>query len=215
MGVADDILSDGGNTTTTTTTTKALPQFDFAAQPIEEMQSMDDDQLLVPQQSDERTFDQKLDASEQLKINALRVSRQNPFGKLKRNNTRKALAEMEDLANAKENLPKLEAWLEKKQNSMPYQWQKRWVVVKGSYLLWSDKQRSIKDAKSVSDRKKFNNSINILAITLIDPVTKGKSQRKFVITVGNKEDNGKYKEYMWKCATMDDRDFWVKSMNRH
>ena len=147
-------------------------------------------------------------------MEALRVSRQNPFSKLKRSNTRKALTEMKELASAKEDLPKLEAWLEKKQSSMPYQWQvlacipwllllsvclqKRWVVVNGSYVLWSDIQRNIKDAKSVSDRKKFNNSINILAITLIEPVTKGKSQRKFVMHVGKKEDKNKHKDYVWR-----------------
>eukprot|EP00483_Globobulimina_turgida_P009205 UN09224 len=145
-------------------------------------------------------------------MESLRVARSNPFGKLKHSNNKKALAEMQLIADAKEGLPVLATWLEKKQHSMPYQYHKRWVIVKGSHLLWSDIQREIKNVKDAKQRKKFNKSINIMSITEIRAVTKGKTQRKFAFNVGSKK---KKKEYVWRCATKSDRDFWVKSLAKH
>eukprot|EP00483_Globobulimina_turgida_P005264 UN05274 len=119
---------------------------------------------------------------------------------------------MQKISDAKDGLPKLAAWLEKKQRSMPYQYQKRWVIVKGSHLLWSDIQRDIKNVKDVNERKKFNNSLNIMSITEIRVVKKGKTERKFAFNVGSTKQKN---EYVWRCATKSDRDFWVKSLKKH
>lgn len=108
----------------------------------------------------------------------------------------------------------MEAWLEKKSTSITKNWQKRWSIVRGSYLLWSDIQRSIKDPKNPKERRKFNNSINLMTITDVSPVTKGKTQRKFTITVGGGGKN-KRKEYLWKCATKEDREYWVNGLKKH
>eukprot|EP01083_Nonionella_stella_P026718 73593_1 len=180
---------------------------------------------------DERSMMDKLDDKEKLKMESMRVARTNPFSKLQRTNTKKALKEMQDIAAAKDDLPEMAAWLEKKQSTMPYQWQKRWVIVAGmcgfvwiclglcrqrvligSYILWSDIQRKIKDTKNIKERKKFNNSVNIMSIAEVNPVKKGKTQRKWVIVVGTGK---KKREYVWKCATQSDRDHWVNGLQKH
>ena len=79
----------------------------------------------------------------------------------------------------------LQAWLEKKSTTIGLRgYHKRWVMVKGSYLLWSDVQRDIKDVRNVKERKKWKNSINIMNIKDIQAVTAGKTQRKFKIFIG-------------------------------
>jgi len=145
----------------------------------------------------------------------VRVSKPNAFSNLKRNNTRKVLGDMQQIQDNKDNLPILEAWLEKKSTSMARGYQRRWVIVRGSHLLWSDIQRDIKNPKDAKERRKFNNSINIMSIKDIQPVTKGKTQRKFTLIVGTSGIKNKRKEYLWKCATKEDRDFWVKGLQKH
>ena len=93
----------------------------------------DERPLLMNLKSSE-TFVSRLDDKEKLRMDATRIQRANPFTKLKREKTKKMLKEMHDIANAKEDLPKLAGWLEKRQPHLPYSWQKRWVVVKVSAL---------------------------------------------------------------------------------
>eukprot|EP00484_Ammonia_sp_Unknown_P020859 CAMPEP_0197027810 /NCGR_PEP_ID=MMETSP1384-20130603/7683_1 /TAXON_ID=29189 /ORGANISM="Ammonia sp." /LENGTH=465 /DNA_ID=CAMNT_0042456723 /DNA_START=20 /DNA_END=1417 /DNA_ORIENTATION=+ len=156
-----------------------------------------------------------LSDEEKRKLDVLKVQRTNPFTQLKRSNTKQALMEIEKMADAKVKLPALAAWLEKKKASAPYSWQKRWVLVKGSHFLWSDIQRDIKDPKSLAERKKWNNSISLLSVREVKAVSKGKTQRKFTVVVGTSGMKNKRKEYMWKCATKADRDFWVAGLNQH
>eukprot|EP01084_Bolivina_argentea_P156664 273029_1 len=196
--MADDILSDNDEEINS-----RRQLYSIKEKPMYEIQQMP---------ADYKTFDDKLNASEKMKMDVMRVVRQNPFNKLKNDNTKKALMEMEQIANAKGDLPILSGWLEKKQSSMPYQWQRRWVVVKGSHFLWSDIQRDINDAKNIKERKKFNNSISLMSVTEIKSVTKGKTQRKFTLNVGASK---KRKEYLWKCATKTDREYWVKGLKKH
>eukprot|EP00486_Rosalina_sp_Unknown_P002567 CAMPEP_0201567996 /NCGR_PEP_ID=MMETSP0190_2-20130828/8812_1 /ASSEMBLY_ACC=CAM_ASM_000263 /TAXON_ID=37353 /ORGANISM="Rosalina sp." /LENGTH=356 /DNA_ID=CAMNT_0047988635 /DNA_START=35 /DNA_END=1102 /DNA_ORIENTATION=+ len=87
----------------------------------------------------------------------VRVSKPNAFSNLKRNNTRKVLGDMQQIQDNKDNLPILEAWLEKKSTSMGRGYQKRWVAVSGSYLLWSDWQREVYDidVTNAKERKKW------------------------------------------------------------
>lgn len=142
--------------------------------------------------------------------------KEKPFATLKRVNTQQALNAIHDITSKKNKLPLLEAWLEKKQDHVPYQWQRRWVIVKDSHILWSDTQRKIKDPKNAKERKKFNNSVSLMTISEIKPVTKSKSQRKFIIVVGRDGMKGnKKREYLWKCSTKDDRDNWVRGLQSH
>ena len=164
---------------------------------------------------DYRTFKDKLDENEEFKLHAMQLSRKNPFGKLKRANTRKILNEIQEISDTKENLPDLEAWLQKKSQSMPYQWQRRWVVVKDSYILWSDVQRNIKNAKNAKERMRFNNSINLMCIKDIKPVINEKAGRQFIMIANLSGREKKKKEYLFKCSSREDRDYWVKGIKKH
>mmetsp|Transcript_39687 Transcript_39687/g.64956 ORF Transcript_39687/g.64956 Transcript_39687/m.64956 type:complete len:471 (+) Transcript_39687:556-1968(+) len=155
---------------------------------------------------------QRLDDDEKFRMSVYKVARTNPFSKLKRDNTKKTLQQIHEIAGAKSNLPLLEAWLEKKQVTMPYNWQKRWVKVTESYILWSDVQRDIVNSKSAKERKKWNNDINIMTIAEVKAVTTGKTQRKFIITTQSAK---KRRDYLWKAATKQDRDFWVLGLRRY
>merc|ERR1711879_579946 len=157
----------------------------------------------------ERALDK--DPSARLKMEAQRVQRNNPFTKLKRQNTRQALKAMQDIQARTDELPKLEAWLDKQRKKRGAKsYQKRWVVVKGSHMLWSDKQRYIHDIKSKAERDEFNNHINILSIQEIKPV-RTKSANKFSFTTGA----GKRKEYVWKTKSTEERDYWVRGLKKH
>ena len=125
------------------------------------------------------------------------------------------LSQIKQLTDHHKKLPTLSAWLEKKSGKMGRAYQKRWVVVKGSYLLWSDVQRDIKNPKDVKERNKWNNSVNIMQIKQVKAVTEGKTQRKFRITVKTSGIKDKKREILWKCATKQDRDFWVNTLKRH
>lgn len=144
-----------------------------------------------------------------------RISLRNPFTKLGAGNSRRLLVELEALCNQKESLPDLSAWLEKRRPEIPHSWQRRWVVVRGSHILWSDKQRTIDDAKDPQQRKQFNNWVNIMHISDIQAITKGKTQRKFQFVVERSRDHGKRREYVWRCSSEQDRAFWVEGLLQH
>jgi len=151
------------------------------------------------------------DPRARLKMEAQRVQRNNPFTKLKRQNTVQALKAMQQIQQTTVQLPKLEGWLEKQRKKRGTKtYQRRWVVVKGSHMLWSDKQRTIHDPKSKKQRDQFNNYINIMSIRDILPV-KTKSANKFSFVTGA----GKQKMYIWKAASTEDRDHWVKGLRMH
>ena len=166
-------------------------------------------------ESQEREEQEQKELEESRKIETIRIKQHNPFSKLTRKNTKRLIQNIDKLSKEKDDLPILEAWLQKQQDHVPYQWQKRWAIVKESHMLWSDIQRTIKDPKDAKARKKFNNSINLMAITEIKPVLKGKSQRKFTISVQKTATSTKPKQYLWRCSTREDRDFWVKGLTAH
>jgi len=167
--------------------------------------------------SKESSLEAHLSDRDMRNLTTHRISKSNPFTRLKRQGTRQALEEMQDIARAKDHLPDLKGWLEKKQHSVPYSWQKRWVVLLGSHLLWTDRQKPIGDAKDHAVRKRFGHSLNIMNITGIEAVTAGKTQRKFKFVVGQAQNmkRAKQREYVWKCATQKDRDFWVQGLKQH
>ena len=69
------------------------------------------------------SFDRTLEDGDRLKLHSHRIARSNPFSKLKRANTQKALQEMSALTESTAKLPVLAQWLQKKKSS--YSWQKR------------------------------------------------------------------------------------------
>merc|ERR1719433_1984255 len=76
----------------------------------------------------ERALDE--DPKARLKMEAQRIQRNNPFTKMKRQNTRKALQAMQVIQSRTDELPKLEAWLDKQRKKNGTKtYQKRWVVV--------------------------------------------------------------------------------------
>eukprot|EP00483_Globobulimina_turgida_P004889 UN04898 len=83
------------------------------------------------------------------------VTDRDPFINLKRVKTKVALQEIHGITCKKSRLPQLEGFLEKRQGQIPYRLQRRWVIVKDSYILWSDIRRNIIDTKVVKERKKF------------------------------------------------------------
>jgi len=164
---------------------------------------------------DERSLEQKLDDQQLLKLKTIKIARTNPFSKLQKRNTQKALVALQNVTTAAGSLPALEAWLEKKKPRPPYSWTKRWVMVKGTHFLWSDKQRTIRNPKDAKERAKFQGSLSLMMITSVEPVVKkSKSQRKFIVTA-RQGSTSKSKEYVFRAASKTDRDFWVTSLNVH
>ena len=172
-------------------------------------------------------------------MESLRIRKDNPFGKL-RYNAKRAVIEMYKIQSDEVQLPKLEAWIEKKQSTVPYSWNKRyviykllyfseslimnddiaknhqfihfrWAIVRGSFLLWSHIQRVIRDPRDAKERKKFHH-INLMQMIQVLPIHKGKTQRKFAIEVTGAR--GTRKVY-WRCVNRYDRDYWVKSLKLH
>jgi len=143
------------------------------------------------------------------------ISHNDPFrGKnLTRQETRKMLQNLETVTQNSKKLPVLEGWLEKKKPSPPYSWQKRWVVVKGSHLLWSDRQRTIEDPTKPEQRKLFNGFLNMIVIQEIEPL-ETKSGKKFVLHARDSKRSGK-RIYEWKAPSTSDRDYWVSGLIAH
>lgn len=168
-----------------------------------------------PVLNDQKSFEEKMGQDQLRKLQEIKIARTNPFSKLKRKNTQKALVQMQNITAEAGKLPKLEAWLEKKKPKPPYSWQKRWVIVRESHFLWSDKQRTIKDPKSQKERAKFNGNLSLMMIQKVEAVTKkSKSQRKFKVTA-KEGTKSKVRDYLFRAASREDRDYWVKSLNIH
>ena len=77
------------------------------------------------------------DPAARLKMEAQRVRRNNPFTKLKRQNTVQALKAMQQIQETTVKLPRLESWLEKQRKKKGTKtYQRRWVVVKVECIDW-------------------------------------------------------------------------------
>jgi len=133
-----------------------------------------------------------------------------PFRAMKRANTKRALHDMKSLDAEEKALPALSGWLDRKSKLTGYK--KQWVVVQNGYFLWNGEPRKIKNAKSRREREKFKGSLNLMQIVEIQPVTAGKTQRKFTFAVGAENHR---KEYVWRCAAEKERDSWVDGLNQH
>jgi len=116
-----------------------------------------------------------------------------------------------DGMNSVQKCDDLEGWLDKKKKRRRTGYDTRWVVLKGSYILWGTERIPAKDIRNVfRERKRFKNSVDIMHITQIQPVTTGKQQNKFSFVDGDSK-----KEYVWKCLSTEVRDQWVKGLKDH
>jgi len=108
-------------------------------------------------------------------------------------------------------LPPLRSWLEKKQASPPYSWQRRWVVVIGGHILWAD--REITDYKLPlrwEETRRWNACHSLTELTGIEKVFERTDSKdcKFVL-------KSKQRDYIFRCSTQNHRDYWVKAVHQH
>merc|ERR1719461_2549739 len=112
------------------------------------------------------------------------------------------------------DLPKLEAWLEKqKPDSIIKSYQRRWIIVAGAYILWSDKQKTISDDASRAERQEFKGSIHLMGIKKIAPVETA-NNTKFMVKAKDAK-TGQMRDYIFRCQDEETRDFWVAGLNQH
>lgn len=163
--------------------------------------------------SEDAAYMSQFDEDEKQKLDAHRIATANPFTKIRRQHTEKVLQHMVALTTAETELPTLEAWLQKKNTRG--QWQRRWVVVKGSHMLWSDRQLPLTNPRDKQERDKFSGSVSVMNIAKVALVVKGKTQRKFKVVLGRQTKRKRRTDYVWKCATPGDRNHWVEGIRKH
>ena len=136
------------------------------------------------------TFEEKEEATEKLQIEMNRD---------KANRT-----EQWRVGAATVRLPVLKSWLfEKKGRS----WNRRYVVVSGSQILWGQDSRN----KNLGDPLK-RTVVKFDTLGEVEPILEGKSGKKFMFM---QDDGKREKRYDWKCQTKEDRDKWVKGLKKH
>jgi len=144
-----------------------------------------------------------------------------PARVLKRVESKNAVLALSKVVAEHKDLPLLEAWLSKKSSGKLKKWNQRWVVVRGGFIMWSDRKRDISDAqiKDEKERGKWSKCLNLASLSQIDAVREGKTQRKLKFRAGAtsyiNRSNSKAKEYVWKCASAEDRDKWVEGIKQH
>merc|ERR1712126_98655 len=94
-----------------------------------------------------------------------------------------------------------QGWIEKKSSA---NWKKRWVIVKGMWMLYSEQENECGDPKDKKQRSKFE-SINLLRIKSVERVDSGDDKTRFKVVV-------KRKDYVWRCETESERDLWVQDL---
>lgn len=107
------------------------------------------------------------------------------------------------------DLVPMKDWLFKKQSSPPYSWQKRWVVLRGGYLLWSDRQMTIENGITSEEKQRWNKCIkvgNISSVTIHD----SKKERKFCVNVCKVD-----RPYIFKATSKTERDKWMSVIQQH
>merc|ERR1719295_151163 len=119
------------------------------------------------------------------------------------------MTQVQELATSSLEIQKDEGWLQKKKNSGVGSYQRRYAIIKGAHLFWSEQllTETVLNSNAVP---KINNSIYMLHITELVPVREGKTQRKFRFFVGSRN-----KEYLWKTENEQERDQWVRAMQKH
>ena len=130
------------------------------------------------------------------------------FAFVKTERNRKALEALTTLHQKSVNFPLIAAWLDKKNHAFPFNWHQRWVIVKESFILWTDFEAECGDPKVKKERNKFKH-ISLLQVDSVEPVNSGKDKRKFkvVVSTGNKT-----KEYLWRCENEAKRNRWTMEL---
>eukprot|EP01084_Bolivina_argentea_P227633 384453_1 len=84
------------------------------------------------------------------------------------------------------------------------QWLKRWVIVKDSYLLWSNKHSEINNT--------FSGSLHLSAISHVLSVnTKSQTQFKLIVNANTDQQN----KYTFKCQSKQEKQLWIKGLKFH
>jgi len=151
-----------------------------------------------------------LTTEEAVKLEAHKIAQENPFGhSLKR--TSVLLNGMLAISEADDRIPDLEGWLKKR--NAEGEWKKKWVVVRGAFILWADRKIELTDVSDKRQRQKFNGHYNLFSISQIEAVVKGsKSQRKWQFSMGQKCKERQTKVFVWKAEKEKDRNDWVMGM---
>lgn len=117
------------------------------------------------------------------------------------------IAQFINLSQQMIELPILRAWMYKKSSAGFQSWQKRWVIVQRTHVLWSNKRVITDTPLDPTERKKFNNSITLLAIRDVRPIN-SKGRRKFdIVTIS--------KVYHWKANTAEERVLWIDGLHQY
>ena len=117
------------------------------------------------------------------------------------------ISQFKETADRYIELPQLSGWMEKKSATGFRSWQKRWIIVRKTHILWSKQMMDTDDPLNPNERRKFNNSMTLLTIKSIRPVS-SKRKRKFdIITAA--------KTYHFKCKTSQQRDLWLQGLQLH
>jgi len=155
-----------------------------------------------------------LSKAETMELDQIRIQQLNPFTKMKKVPTQRIIETFQDITQKKVELPKLAAWMEKKSPSPPYSWQKRFVMVIDSHLLWNDIERDLINVKNIKERQKFKGSISLMKIRSVSAVYDQKKNRKFIIEARDAKRN-QLRKYLWKADSTETRNFWVKYLTKH
>ena len=126
------------------------------------------------------------------------------FDTIRRSST---LTQFKQTANHLVDLPVLSGWMEKQSAKGLKPWQKRWVIVRRTHLLWSKQQIDTDNPLDPKERAKFANSITLLTVKKVRAVMT-KRKRKFDIVTPAKV-------YHFKCSTKEQRQRWLIGLQQH
>ncbi|ETO26529.1 hypothetical protein RFI_10609 [Reticulomyxa filosa] len=104
-------------------------------------------------------------------------------------------------------LPQLSGWVTKKSGGKIGRWQKRWLVVRPTHLLWSKKVEEIDNPLDVKERRKFQNCVPLLQVNEVKKVNSTKGRKFSVVTVA--------RVYAFRAPSKEERDQWVAGLNAH
>merc|ERR1712228_667031 len=86
-------------------------------------------------------------------------------------------------------------------------WQKRYVIVRRTHMLWAKTMIDTQNPLDPNERKKFNNSMTLLTIKEVRPVNSSRKRKFDIITPA--------KTYHFKCSTAEQRDSWLNGLDAH
>ena len=92
-----------------------------------------------------------------------------------------------------------------------------WVVVRGDHFSWKEKDTMRSPIRRT--RKKQREIVPVKSLVVsrmqgIEPVMTGKSDRKFRFVAHEAKHGPMGREYVWKCATVEERNRWVATLRK-